>query len=139
MLLVKELLDNAKPIPELKAICGLVHHNPSISVAVADAVQQHHVFADVKHAPCLLRLVQLVELHSENGPTVNEWATHVLYNMAENSPALAVRLSAAGAEEVLRDLRTGEPQPGGDNAHGGIALSARRAGDLQELRVFASY
>ena len=39
-LLVKELLNNAAPLPELKAICGLVHHNPSISLVVADAVQE---------------------------------------------------------------------------------------------------
>ena len=107
-LLVKELLDNGKPLPELKAICGLCHHNPAASHAVADAVQQHHAFTEhtTEHTPCLLRLLGLLELTPNNGPSVNEWATHVLYNMAENSPDLALRLSAAGAEDGLRELRT---------------------------------
>lgn len=133
MLLVRELLDNAKPLPELKAICGLVHHNPSISLAVADAVQQHHAFTDAaaRHAPCLLRLVKLAELNPANGPSVNEWATHVLYNMAENSPALAVRLSDAGAQEVLRDLRTNGSERGrfwAEHTLGIIGAAVAKAG-----------
>ena len=108
-LLVRELIENGRPLPELKAICGLCHHHPIASHAVADAVQQHHTFTShtSEHTPCLLRLLDLVRLTHTNGAPVNEWAVHVLYNMAENSPDLAVRLSGCGAEDVLRDLRTG--------------------------------
>ena len=132
-LLVKELLSNAKPLPELKALCGLVHHNPTASHVVADAVQQHHTFSDTssQHTPCLLRLVQLASLDAANGPNVNEWATHVLYNMAENSPDLAVRLSAAGAEEVLRELRTNGSESGrlwAEHTLGVIGAAVAKAG-----------
>lgn len=105
-LLVRELIENGRPLPELKAICGLCHHHPMASHAVADAVQQHHTFTShtSEHTPCLLRLLDLVKLTHANGASVNEWAVHVLYNMAENSPDLALRLSACGAEDVLRDV-----------------------------------
>ena len=132
-LLVKELLNNAAPLPELKAICGLVHHNPSISLVVADAVQQHHAFSGTvaNHTPCLLRLVQLAGLDAKNSPSVNEWAVHVLYNMAENSPDLAVRLSEAGAEEVLRELRTNGSENGrlwAEHTLGVIGATVAKAG-----------
>ena len=65
-------------------------------VRVCAGEQQHHAFSGTvaSHTPCLLRLVQLAGLDAKNSPSVNEWAVHVLYNMAENSSDLAVRLTS---------------------------------------------
>ena len=100
-LLVQELLENESPVPELKALCGVAHHDERASLAIADGVTHHHTFADgVTHSPCLLRLLDLLR-----GPVPQvEWSVHLLYNLAHSSADIARRLSAAGGEAVLEEV-----------------------------------
>ena len=101
-LLVQELLENESPVPELKALCGVAHHDERASLAIADGVTHHHTFTDHQsvHSPCLLRLLELLR-----GPVPQvEWSVHLLYNLAHSSADIARRISAAGGEAALEEV-----------------------------------